>query len=472
MISSTVDAEKNSLTTGTLTYSDIENRSHYSANSAGISAGVGVGNTGKATGTGSVSGSGGGMPMAQNESGDQNATTRSAISAGTINVTDGAHQTQDIASLSRDTTDTNGTVSKTPDVNDMLSQQADTMQAAQAAGQVVAQGIAAYANDKQKAAQGQADAAKAAGNTDLAAQYQAQADSWDEGGTNRIALHVAGGALVAGLGGGSIGSAAQGAAGAGVAAWAAGDLNRLANGTRNALGGGDAAQTAGHVLANVVAGAGGFLIGGTTGAFSASNADLYNRSTGNGDGQGSTANTAVDTVKNAAAGAWNGLVSLGEMVANIPNGGPFASPGDPGYISANGLKLPYTPGDQIGEGVEFALATRGIGKGTAAELTADAQAFEKSLVNLPPGERVAQVKQTAQTVAVDNGWQKDSQLSRINGRDVYRADDGTLYAVDTQHGRFEQVNAKTGEHMGEVSMMGLQPTKPADASGRHDLKLK
>ncbi|KAK45868.1 hypothetical protein BG58_15485 [Caballeronia jiangsuensis] len=58
------------------------------------------------------------------------------------------------------------------------------------------------------------------------------------------------------------------------------------------------------------------------------------------------------------------------MIANAPNGGPFASPGDPGYISADGLRLPYTPGDQIGPGVEFfaaVLATKGGGKGAAAE---------------------------------------------------------------------------------------------------------
>ncbi|MGV7244839.1 hypothetical protein [Caballeronia sp. M23-90] len=165
------------------------------------------------------------------------------------------------------------------------------------------------------------------------------------------------------------------------------------------------------------------------------------------------------------------------MIANAPNGGPFASPGDPGYLSADWLHLPYTAGDQVGPGVEFwaaILATKGRGKGTAAEAKAlsEAQAFERSLVNLPPGERVAQVKQTAQTIASDNGWTKDSQLSRINGRDVYRADDGTLYAVDSQHGRFEQVNGKNGTHMGEVSMLDLRPTKPADTSGQHDLKLK
>jgi filamentous hemagglutinin len=362
-------------------------------------------------------------------------------------------------------------------VNDILNKQADTMQAAQVAGQTVSQGLGAYGDIKRDDAVTALQAAKDRGDTEGMAAALVDYSNWDEGGTNRIALHVAGGALVAGLSGGSIGSASQGAAGAGIAAWAAGDLNRLANGTRDALGGGDAAQMAGNVLSNVIAGAGGFLIGGTAGAFTASNADLYNRSTGNGDGQGSTANSAVDTVSNSAAGVWNGLISIGEMIANAPNGGPFASPGDPGYISVDGLRLPYTAGDQVGPGVEFlaaALATRGAGKGAAAEakVLSEAEAFERSLVNLPPGERVAQVKQTAQTVATDNGWTKDSQLSRINGRDVYRADDGTLYAVDSQHGRLEQVNGKTGAHMGEVSMLDLQPTKPADTSGRHDLKLK
>lgn len=91
----------------------IRNQSHYDANSNGISAGVGVGSTGKAVGPGSVSDSGGGVPMALNDGGDQSSTTRSAIGAGTISIIDGTHQTQDVANLSRDTTNTNGTVSKT-----------------------------------------------------------------------------------------------------------------------------------------------------------------------------------------------------------------------------------------------------------------------------------------------------------------------------------------------------------------------
>jgi filamentous hemagglutinin len=276
VIASTADASKNTLTTGTLTFSDIANRSNYDAKSSGFSAGASTGLPGKAAGPASVPNSGGITPSPrQHGSGSDSATTKSGISAGTLTVTDAAHQVQDIASLNRDTSNTNGTVAKLPDVNNLLDRQAGMMGAASAAGQAVSQGIGDYA-DRQ---------AKETGNA-----------AWDEGGTNRIALHVIGGALTGGLAGGGMGSAAQGAAGAGIAAWAAGDLNRMANGTRDAVGGGDAAQMAGNVLANVVAGAGGFLIGGTTGAFTASNSDLYNRSTGNGDGQGSTKNSLIDSV--------------------------------------------------------------------------------------------------------------------------------------------------------------------------------
>ncbi|OLL27985.1 filamentous hemagglutinin [Burkholderia sp. SRS-W-2-2016] len=286
VIASDADASKNSLTTGTLSYSDIENRSHYSATSGSIGVGAGVGSTGKSVGPGSVSGAGGAVPMLLNENGDGSATTRSAIGAGAINITDGEHQTQDVAALNRDTTDTNGTVSNTPDVNHILNQQADTMAAAQAAGQVVAQGIAAYADSKQETAQKAADAAKASGDMESYAKYQAEADSWAEGGTNRVGLHVAGGALLGGLAGGGIGSAAAGAAGAGMSAALAGKLNSLADEIGNATG----SMTLGNVTSNVLAGLSGALVGGGMGAFTASNADLYNRSTTNADGKGGTGN--------------------------------------------------------------------------------------------------------------------------------------------------------------------------------------
>ncbi|CAD6542646.1 hypothetical protein LMG27952_03918 [Paraburkholderia hiiakae] len=257
VIASTADASKNSLTTGTLTYSDIQNQSHYDANSNGISAGVGVGNTGKSVGPGSVSNGGGVSPMLpQNDSGDQSGTTRSAISAGTIEVTDTAHQTQDIAGLSRDTTDTNGKVANTPDVNALLNQQADRMNAAQAAGQAVAQRIGDYANAREKAT----------GDPE-----------WAEGGNKRAAMQAAGAAVVTGLGGG-VASAVEGAAGGAIGSKMAGSLNGLSNSiaASNPTGDADINQALGNIVANVIATGAGAAAGGA-GAFSSSDVDRYNR---------------------------------------------------------------------------------------------------------------------------------------------------------------------------------------------------
>ncbi|RBL06227.1 hypothetical protein BRN33_24800 [Xanthomonas oryzae pv. oryzae] len=74
-------------------------------------------------------------------------------------------------------------------------------------------------------------------------------------------------------------------------------------------------------------------------------------------------------------------------------------------------------------------------------------------------------------VAADNGLVKDNKLTRMNGRDVYRSEDGSIFAVDSQHGRFEVVDAKTGKHLGEVDF-SLSTTKPAARDKSHDLKVK
>ncbi|WP_342611156.1 hemagglutinin repeat-containing protein [Burkholderia ambifaria] len=353
-IASTADPSKNTLTTGTLTYRDIENHSTYNADSSGFSAGAGVGVTGKSIGPGSVSGAGGVTPMiSQSDSGSENATTRSGVSAGTINITNPTGQTQDLANLNRDTSNLNGTVSKTPDVQNLLDKQADTMNAAQAAGQVVAQGIGSYADMKQKEAQHAADAAKLAGDTTAQAAYQAEADSWDEGGTNRLYLHIAGGALIGGLGGGGIGSAAQGAAGAGLAALLADQTAQAAN----AVAGATDSTLAGKVSGNLLIGALGGLVGGAAGAATASNVNLYNQwnhtdtdtlEEASGQGTVRKKTTALDLVLQGIANGLNAVIGAG--------GGkpPAASPGvvlvdsSAGQVatSITGAKAPlYAPGN-------------------------------------------------------------------------------------------------------------------------------
>lgn len=184
-------------------------------------------------------------------------------------------------------------------------------------------------------------------------------------------MHIAGGAAIAGLGGGSV---AAGAAGAGVSAALAGNLNDVSNAIAGAspTGNADADGALGNIIANALATGAGAVVGGNSGRAIGSSVDMYNarEHCTNQKCEGSTPGSI-------SAGLRNGVVSIAEMAVNLPNGGPFATPGDPGYISLDGLRVPYAPGDQIGPGVEFfaaALATRGVGKGTAAEAEAEAEA--------------------------------------------------------------------------------------------------
>ncbi|QBC30126.1 hemagglutinin repeat-containing protein [Pandoraea sp. XY-2] len=200
-IASTADPSKNQLTTATLTFSDIENHSEYSANSFGVGGGATVGNGGaneRTTGNSSGKNTGGISPMLpQMESGSERATTRTGVSEGTITLTNEANQTQDLASLNRDTADLNGAVTRTPDLQDLLNDQSRLMQAATAAGEAVARDIGRYADKKKD------EALKLAEKTDdptLKAQYLQEAKDWSEGGDYRATMHAAGGAIVAGLG--------------------------------------------------------------------------------------------------------------------------------------------------------------------------------------------------------------------------------------------------------------------------------
>ena len=161
------------------------NASGYNASSSGISVGVTVGDGGSNDRThGSTSGvnTGGIKPaLSQHDSGSDHASTGSAISAGTVTITDQANQTQDVASLNRNTSGLNGSVAKAPDVNDLLNRQADMMAAASAAGEAVARNIGDYADQKMRTAATPEEAA-----------------AWAEGGTYRAEMQSAGAALVAG----------------------------------------------------------------------------------------------------------------------------------------------------------------------------------------------------------------------------------------------------------------------------------
>ncbi len=266
LIASQADASKNSLTTGSLSFSDIQNQSHYDASSSGFSAGATTGDGGMNYSThGSTSGknAGGAAPMlGQNDSGSDSATTKSGLSAGTVTITDSANQKQDVASLNRDTTNTNGTVAKLPDMQNLLAKQSDMMAAASAAGEAVSRRIGDYADKMMK---------DAAANGD-----QAGVDAWKEGGANRALMQGAGAALVTGLAGGN---AVGGAAGAAIASIASGKLNELSSAIAGSdpTGNANMNQALGNIVANALATGGGAAVGGESGAFSGYNADRFNR---------------------------------------------------------------------------------------------------------------------------------------------------------------------------------------------------
>ncbi|QHE94247.1 filamentous hemagglutinin N-terminal domain-containing protein [Pandoraea fibrosis] len=276
-IASTADPSKNQLTTGTLTFSDIRNHSDYSANSFGFGGGGTFGNGGaneRTTGPSSGKNTGGISPMLpQSESGSERGVTRSGVSDGAITLTNGANQTQDLASLNRDTSNLNETVNRTPDLQNLLNDQSRLMAAATAAGEAVARDIGTYADKKREAAQKLADATT---DPELKAQYQKEADDWKEGGDYRAAMHAAGGAIIAGLGGGN---ALGGALGAGLTSKLGGALNELSDNIQKAhpTGNADIDQALAQIVATGVGTAVGAAVGGSSGAFAAYNVDRFNR---------------------------------------------------------------------------------------------------------------------------------------------------------------------------------------------------
>ncbi|MGO4156247.1 hemagglutinin repeat-containing protein [Cupriavidus sp. YAF13] len=279
VIASAAGKDKNNLTTGTLTWSDIANHSDYSATSAGLSAGGAFGAPNGQRNSGQTSGknTGGINPMIpQHESGSQDGAARSAIADGTITIKDQANQKQELASLKRDTAGTNSTVGKNPNLDQVLNKQSDTMAAAQAAGEAVAKTVGDVAGTKEKQARANAKAAHDAGNTELENKYLADAKNWEEGGDYRAVLHAAGGALVAGLGGGN---ALAGAAGAGASSLAAPKLQALGNAVSESVDTGNAGlnEALGNVAANIAAGGFGAIVGGGSGAATAANVDRFNR---------------------------------------------------------------------------------------------------------------------------------------------------------------------------------------------------
>ena len=231
-------ADKNSLSTDTLTVSNIENHAHYSASSIGIGggfsfggnsgkSGVGVNQTGQAStaGSGAVPGTdlpttgGGGQgfsaapPMVAAASGSASSTTQSGISAGSITIRNDAKQqeltgksaTDTVASVNRDTTNTANSLSPIFDANEIKAD-FQIVGALQREAGVFLNNRAAEAESAKKAAD--AAAKDPTVSPEKLAELQQQADdlaTWGQGGTyRRVAT-----ALTAAASGNVTGSSAQ-----------------------------------------------------------------------------------------------------------------------------------------------------------------------------------------------------------------------------------------------------------------------
>jgi len=106
VIASTASADKNSLDTGTLGFSDIHNEADFKTEHSGISL----------SGGGSFGGDfqgnmPGGMISAAGNSGHAEGTTQAAVANGTLTIRDKDNQKQDVADLSRDTVHANDSIS-------------------------------------------------------------------------------------------------------------------------------------------------------------------------------------------------------------------------------------------------------------------------------------------------------------------------------------------------------------------------
>jgi filamentous hemagglutinin len=174
VIASDATPDKNKLSTGTLTWEDIDNRAEYSASSVGVNAGWGKDANGNP------------LPMNQQgltpnigvtASGNADSTTKSAIAPGTIEVR--SNPNVDLSGLSRDTAGTLNALGKIFDKKTVQEKQ----ELAKLFGELAYEEVGKLAIK----------------------------NHWAEGSPEKVALHALVGGIMAELGGGSFASGATGA---------------------------------------------------------------------------------------------------------------------------------------------------------------------------------------------------------------------------------------------------------------------
>ncbi|MFC4419336.1 hemagglutinin repeat-containing protein [Cupriavidus pampae] len=375
-------ADTNSLSTDTLTVSDIENRAHYSASSIGIGggfsyggnsgkSGVGVNQSGQAStaGSGAVPGtdlptSGGGgqgfsaaPPMVAAASGNASSTTQSGISAGNITIRNETKQQEltgksaadTIAGVNRDTTNTANSLSPIFDVNEIKADFQIVGALQREAG--------VYLNNRAE----EADAAKkaltnAAKDPDVSpeklAELQQRVDdlaTWGPGGDSRRVMT----ALMAAASGNVTGSTAQFVQGAAVGylqGLAAGEVKAIADSLGKGTPEAEAARAALHAIVGC-AGAAAASQSCGAGAMGAATASLLGSllspTEGMSEGQKRARESLIQSLVAGVAGAVgsNPATAMNGATFEIDNNqlSPIQSGGTPVWGSATPQKPFQTP---------------------------------------------------------------------------------------------------------------------------------
>ena len=169
LIDSDATKEKNTLTTGTLTWEDIDNKADYKAGGAGISY-ISKDDTKELNQKGLT------PSMTPTVKGKADSTTKSAVADGTITITDKEHQKQDVSTLNRDT-------------KNALNQLEDIF-------------------DKTKVEEKQELVGMLEKYGNQAIHTYAESKGWKDGSTEKMLLHGAFGALMGDMAGGSFTSGA------------------------------------------------------------------------------------------------------------------------------------------------------------------------------------------------------------------------------------------------------------------------
>ncbi|HII1812813.1 TPA: hemagglutinin repeat-containing protein, partial [Escherichia coli] len=314
VIASTATADKNRLDTGTLGFSDIENRADYKVEhqSVGISTGGSIG--GQFAGNMANN-----LLVGANHEGHADSTTQSAVSAGNITIRDTKSQKQDVADLNRDAAHANQTLSPIFD----REKEHQRLQQAQLIGEIgnqvadIARTEGQIADEKAKrdpAALNQARAELEAAGKPFTEQDVAQraynngmaASGFGTGGKYQQAIQAAT-AAVQGLAGGNLSAALAGGAAPYLAEVVktmttdpvTGEVNKAANVTAHAVVNAALAVAQGN---NALAGAAGAATGEMVGMIAT---QMYDKPVSE---LSETEKQTVSTLATVAAGLAGGLV--------------------------------------------------------------------------------------------------------------------------------------------------------------------